>query len=136
MTGNRELELASEFCNGTEYPQHTLPEHFCVPNIMEMPGMIPMVIIIAVAVLLVVFWMTWFATMHHIVGNFLDMSERERMEHMLKLAGDVNLRRELEFRDVERKVAEGQSLEQRIAPAGSVSETEASLPSSRAAVPV
>jgi hypothetical protein len=98
-----DFELVANFCNHTEDPLlFTLPIKFCDYNVFceeFLRG--PFIIVVLLGVVTVVYALVvliWDLILHHIVGNFIDLSERDRMEYMLYLAGQVSRRDLLEER--------------------------------------
>lgn len=111
MAGN-DLELLSNFCNNSKDPLlFTLPIKFCdhdivCEKVLRHPGFIAITSIGAVIVVFVLLVLTWHMTMHHIAEKFINLSESERMEYMLKIAGEVYRRQQLEWklrREVEQR---------------------------------
>jgi hypothetical protein len=101
MAGN-DLELVSNFCNNSDDPLlFTLPIKFCNYNIfcedvVRDPIFIAITSVGAVILVLGLVGLTWYTILHHIARKFINLPESERMEYMLKIAGEVHRRQELE----------------------------------------
>jgi type IV secretory pathway VirB3-like protein len=109
---SNDLELVANFCNNSQDPLlFTLPIKFCdhdfiCEGVLRHLAVITIMSVGAVIVVFSLLLLTWHATMHHIAGKFISLSENERMEYMLKIAGEVHRRQELEWklkREVERR---------------------------------
>jgi len=99
-----DLELVSNFCNNSNDPLlYTLPIKFCDHNIfrekvLRDPVFIAMVSIGIFIALYGLVLVTWHTVLLGMVGKFIKLSESERIEYMLKVAGSVGRRRELEWK--------------------------------------
>lgn len=68
---------------------------FC-ENVLKRPIFIALTSVGVVIVLCALMHSVWITALHQIVGKWINLSESERVEYMLEIAGQVDRRQELE----------------------------------------